>query len=267
VDQPSWQPLVRQALRQLVTPEPSVEAAQGGDGAQTTHHVNICFIGDSHSRELTWHSWDYVEAMSAVTFTYIMSLFPPLFSTDLLAQHQCSIAVVSYGQWSLSYHAVSPRTEDAYRAEMLGVMKKFTAYAGPAKIFFRSENYNGMGDSIRACPHVDYRFPPAIDSLNGVIRGVTAACDAPFINLHKVIGPMWDAALDYSHPIHHVLRAEVDVILHAVFSAVITRNWTIRSYALGPRSFAKETDGKMFLDQIAAMKAVAAAAAAAVTAQ
>jgi hypothetical protein len=60
--------------------------------------VNICFIGDSHSRELTWHAWDYVEAMSVVTFTYNMSLFPPLFSTDLLTQHQCSVAVISYGQ-------------------------------------------------------------------------------------------------------------------------------------------------------------------------
>jgi hypothetical protein len=236
VDQPAWQPRARQVLQQRVTPDKPTDAAIPSS-AQPAFQVNICFVVDSHSRELTWHAWDYVDAISVVTFTYIMSLFPPLFSTDLLDKHQCSIAVVSYGQWSLGYHAVSPRTENAYRAEMQGVMQKFSAYQGHARIFFRSENYNGMGDFIRACPHIDYRFPPAIDSLNKVIRDVAAACGAPFINLHR---PMWDAALDYSHPIHHVLRAEVDVKLHAVFSDVISRNGTIRSFALGARSYEKE---------------------------
>jgi hypothetical protein len=51
-----------------------------------------------------------------------------------------------------------------------------------------------------------------VDSVNVIAKEMCAKHRIPFI------APMWDSALDYSHPNHPVFRAEIDVILHTVFS-------------------------------------------------
>jgi hypothetical protein len=95
------------------------------------------------------------------------------------------------------------------------------------------------------CPHEDFRTVPAFDALNAVVRDLCANHSVPFIDLHRVIGPMWDAALDYSHPLHHVLRAEVDVILHAVFSHVIRRNWVLQTHPVSVLQRMHEEDAHL----------------------
>jgi hypothetical protein len=162
-------------------------------------------------------------------------VFPTAFTTAVFRRNKCSVAVVTFGQWSLSKFAPTPFKLGLFSEQMQSVMSKIAAYQaedGRTKIFFRSENYNGLSARMTKCPHEDYRTVPAFNAVNERVRQLCHAHDIPFIDLHHVIGPMWDAALDYSHPLHHVLRAEVDVILHAVFSHVIDRNWVLQTHPI-----------------------------------
>jgi hypothetical protein len=195
--------------------------------------VNICLVGDSHSRELFYMAQKGFTRNRLVTFTFVPSIFPLVFSADQLDQNLCSVAVISFGQWSLSSLTDSPVTIDAFKSEMQAVFADLAEKASSTRVFFRSENYNGLGAHVRLCPHSDFRTPPAFDALNQVVRALCEETGGriPFIDLGAIIGPMWDAAVDFCHPDAPVLHAEVDVILHAVFTHLRDQRLTVRAYS------------------------------------
>jgi hypothetical protein len=193
--------------------------------------VNICFVGDSHSRELFYVAQRRFGRSRLVTYTFVATTFPLLFSADQLQRNMCSVAVMCFGQWPLSQFAESPVTIDAIRSEFQAAFVE--AKKATARVFFRSENYNGLGAHIRLCPHQDHRTPPAFDALNNAVRELCSETKGrvPFIDLSAVIGPMWDAAVDFCHPDAPVLHAEVEVILHTVFSHLRDHHLTVQTYA------------------------------------
>jgi hypothetical protein len=214
VDQPLWLPIAQEVHTRVSA------RTRHQKGQTSSLRFNICFIGDSHSRELTFNGWDHPDAVGYITFTFVMNLFPTLLDLTQLATHECSIAVISYGQWPLSQFAPTPFRADEFQAQLSVVGTKISDYQGPIKIFYRSENFNGLSAHGGACPSKDHRVVPAIERVNALAQEMCAKFRIPFIDLHAVIAPMWDAALDYSHPNHPVFRAEVDIILHVVFSAL-----------------------------------------------
>jgi hypothetical protein len=242
VDQAPWLPTAQELHTRLSN------AAYRMKGQAALLRFNICFMGDSHSRELTFNGWDYAEAVGYITFTFVMNLFPSLLDLAQIALHECSIVVIGYGQWPLSQYAPAPFREDSYRAQLRTVGNEIRSYRGPAKIFYRSENYNGLSAHGGACPSRDHRVQPAVDSVNAIAKEMCAKHGIPFIDLHHVIAPMWDAALDYSHPNHPVFRAEIDVILHTVFGAL--QNGTVPLVPLAAVKKVHETTAKMtFFDR------------------
>jgi hypothetical protein len=106
----------------------------------------------------------------------------------------------------------------------------YRASGGVTKTFFRTENYNGLAAKIAGCPTADYRSPPAFDAMNAAVHRLCGERSLPYIDLEDVIGPMWDAALDFSHPNPPVLRAEVDFIMHAVFRHLTAHKESVRTY-------------------------------------
>jgi hypothetical protein len=229
----------------LNTSQVGAVAAVALDVSNITYSINVCFVGDSHARELMLNAAEYANTTAYITFTLVVAIFPTVFTPSLFLNHKCSIAVLSFGQWPLTQFAPTPFTLSLFTTQVQTVMDKITTYqveGGTTKVFFRTENYNGLAARMTKCPHQDYRTPPSFDALNTVVHNLCLNHSIPFIDLHDVIGPLWDAAIDYSHPIHHVLRAEVDVILHAVFSDVISRNQTLRTYPLSTLQHLHEQD-------------------------
>jgi hypothetical protein len=230
-------------------------AAVAVDVSNITYSINVCFVGDSHARELMLNAAEYANSTTYITFTLVVVIFPTLFTPSLFLNHKCSIAVLSFGQWPLTQFAPTPFTLTLFTAQVQTVMDKILTYqaeGGSTKVFFRTENYNGLAARMTKCPHQDYRTPPSFDALNTMVHNLCTNHSIPFINLHDVIGPMWDAAIDYSHPIHHVLRAEVDIILHAVFSDVISRNGSLRTYPLSALQRLHEDEARVtFADRTA----------------
>ena len=91
-------------------------------------------------------------------------------------------------------------------------------YNGTSKVFMRSVNYNGMSVAITHCPPYDHRSPPVIDMMNSVLHRLTMELKIPYIDTNDIMGPMWDSAQDYCHPKGKVFTAEVEYILHYIFS-------------------------------------------------
>jgi hypothetical protein len=218
----------------------AAEEVHASDASATpsTHRINICFVGDSHSRELALSAKEHVHTTTdhhRVTFTMVVNLLPSFFHTDLFHEHKCSIAVLSFGQWPLSEFALAPFTLSNFTREMGRVMSDIAAYhvsGGVTRTFLRTENYNGLAARIARCPTSDYRSPPAFDAMNAAVRRLSGQYGQPFIDLHTIIGPMWDAAQDFSHPNPPVLCAELDVILHTVFSHLTARNDSVHTFPL-----------------------------------
>jgi hypothetical protein len=119
--------------------------------------INVCFVGDSHSRELFFTAQRAFKRNRIITFTFVPSIFPLVFSAEQLENNFCSVAVMSFGQWSLSPYAESPVTIDAIQSELQAAFAE--TKNAIARIFFRSENYNGIGGHVRFCPHKDFRTP------------------------------------------------------------------------------------------------------------
>jgi hypothetical protein len=210
----------------------SVKLVDASLSPTTTGKINICLVGDSHARELFFMAQKKFSVSDLVTFTFVTSIFPLTFSADQLQQNLCSVAVLAFGQWSLSPYTVSPVTIDAIKSELQAVFADIAGKEASTRVFFRTENYNGLGAHIRLCPNQDHRTPPAFDAINNAVRQLCEESKGrmPFIDLSAVIGPMWDAAVDFCHPDAPVLHAEVEVILHAVFSHLRDQGLTVCGY-------------------------------------
>jgi len=58
-----------------------------------------------------------------------------------------------------------------------------------------------------------------IDAINRVSSEAAAEFDIGFLDLSHIVGPLWDAALDYCHSLDKVYVAQAKWILYRVLSA------------------------------------------------
>jgi hypothetical protein len=161
-------------------------------------------------------------------FIHIDSRFPHTFDLQLLEKTGCDSAVIGYGQWMVATQTNPPCTADCYETAVREVMEQVgpAAYNGTIKMFFRSMNYNGLRAQLTTCPAFDYRTPPVVDMLNDVMERLCREYNIPYIDLTHIMGPMWDSAQDYSHPTGKVFTAEVEWLLHSIFTHDLTHNRT-----------------------------------------
>lgn len=222
-DQPDW----RTPLKRIL----SKGDASGVNTSAVPAVVNVCFIGASHARELMLHGQDLPGIRSAIQFVWLESKYPAHLNLGQLQENDCSYAVIGYGQWPVSYYEKAPYTQQRFTHEMHAMMQQVKEYKDTTHIYMRSVNYNALGGIITYCPPVDHRSPPVIDMLNHVIKTLTADMSIPYIDLNSVMGPMWDSAFDWCHPKGKVFTAEVEHILHTLFTTSIAHNKLPKLYA------------------------------------
>jgi hypothetical protein len=193
----------------------------------------ICMVGCSHARDLHEHGWLMDRKRELYNFIHIDSRFPHNFYPQLLEKSECDYAILGYGQWMVATQTYPPCTADCYEAAVREVMKQVSpaGYNGTTKIFFRSMNYNGLRAQITTCPAFDYRTPPVVDMLNNVMERLCREYDIPYIDLTHIMGPMWDSAQDYGHPTGKVFTAEVEWLLHSIFTHDLAHNRTTHASA------------------------------------
>lgn len=247
VDKPDWAaPLLEVLKNNQPTADTSPEV---GSSPTKPLIANICFFGASHARELMLHGSGLHDAEDRALFIWIESKYSYKFNLQQLQEHACTYAVVGYGQWPVSYYEPVPYTADKYAKEMRAMMQLVSpsAYHGPTKVYMVSTNYNALGGIITACPPVNHRSPPVIDMLNGIVSTLAKELNIGYIDLDHIIGPMWDSALDYCHPKGKVFTAEVEWILHRVFTDTLASKQPVTLFPGSPaypeNSLIRFTDG------------------------
>lgn len=228
VDAPNW----RDAYHRLSALTPN-----------STVNTTVCFVGASHARELTVHARALVTSVDNLVFEHVDTKFPPEFNVGLLrSKYPCDYAVIGYGQWPVSWAARVPCNADCYMKHMKNVIGSVVpaVYSGPTKVFLRSVNYNGMGTFMTACPPYDHRNPAVIAMMNGILGQLTAAHNVDYIDLNHIMGPMWDSALDYCHPVGKVFTAEAEWILNYIFSAAYEDHQHYSGNSGGGKSWRKD---------------------------
>jgi hypothetical protein len=110
-----------------------------------------------------------------------------------------------------------------FQREQEGLVSRLLQWRKPSgpRLYFRSENHNGLLANAVQCDGVDLRSPPRFDMINRVKEEVCRNHQLEFIDMDHIIYPMWDGAFDFCHPSPHVGTAEVDLILHRVFADVL----------------------------------------------
>jgi hypothetical protein len=233
VDGPTWIEQAKEVISSLTTATSQSDSANAPKGPRQL--INICFVGDSHSRMLYVQAYyalqqlKRAEVLDGVAVTYIFALFPPLFEAAMLEEHHCSVAVLSFGIWPLSSSPV-PYTAHMHRQQMQELLSGLISHGGAVQLFTRSENINGLGLFVDFCPGMDRRSPPAFDAVNLATKQVSESQNIPFIDLDPISYPMWDAAHDYCHPPGPVFSAEVSFILHKVFANVLAQRKPLTTF-------------------------------------
>lgn len=228
VDGPSYSDSLQTLLR---LSDAAYTSADHTTIADTMNRViTICFVGDSHARDLLRYGDLLPEPLVRVEMVRLSSYFPQMFNTSQLDEHLCSIAVVSYGQWPLSANVPRQWNRTRYGSEMRRMMESTLPpqYAGGTKVFIRSENYNGLGSYQAHCPPRDHRSMPVIDMANHVAQQLAQELRLDYIDLNHIIGPLWDSAPDFCHPPSQVYGAELGWILYTAFTTLVGRNEAVR---------------------------------------
>lgn len=179
--------------------------------------ITICMIGASHAYYLAEQGNNL--RIKHVNFAFESTRYPELFDVRVLAN--CTYAVLSYGQWPLSFWmGKEPYSADRYEVGMRRILRDVVSYSSVSntKVFMRSMNFNGFGSWFVACPTIDYRHPPLVMMYNSIMSNLCAEYSVPFIDTHHLQGPLWDIALDWSHPKGRVFTAQVEFIVHYVLS-------------------------------------------------
>jgi hypothetical protein len=214
VDGPTWRAEAQSVFDKYTVQNAAYEVQSGGK-----HVINVCFVGDSHSRMMI----DYQFLMPKfIQFTYVFSIFPVVFNTSLLETHRCSVAVISHGLWTLT-RSPYVHMKACFQREQEGLVSRLLQWRKPGgpRLYFRSENHNGLLADTVQCGGVDLRSPPGFDMVNRVKEEVCRNHQLEFINMDHIIYPMWDGAFDFNHPSGNVFVAEIDLILHRVFTDVL----------------------------------------------
>ena len=228
-DRPNYLPLVPEVLKVSRAEEKNNETIIAGHAS-----IRMCLVGDSHAHTLFTHGKQL--ELKHVEFVYVSSQFPQEFKSDWFVSHQCSYAVVTYGQWPASHQMEGhPYSQSKFQEEMRRVVTLLKKYdPQQTQVFLRSVNYNGLGARHTACPPIDYRSPPVIDMYNTVIRTLAKELNVEFIDLTQIIGPKWDAALDWSHPVGKVATAEIEWILYKSFHYSLQHKMGVVLHAHAP---------------------------------
>jgi hypothetical protein len=187
-------------------------------GVQADQSINLCIIGASHARHLKDQAKTL--ALKDVLVVHILSQFPNTFDIEWLSTFECSYALIGYGQWPLgaTLKGAFPYSMVQYEEEVRHVMTQIKQSNTTTQVFFNSMNYNSLGAMYTSCPPIDHRYPPIVDMVNAIMLRLAAEFQLEYIDLNHIIGPLWDAALDWGHPGPKIFIAEARYVFHTMFS-------------------------------------------------
>ena len=171
----------------------------------------LCIAGGSHARNLcgqipgcSWYAQRFVGKQTGEFGQHTVSM------KNL--DSRCKAMLVHWGQWDLGWPNGPPLPWAELESQLDTRMKELTTLAtGRRKleVWVLPASYNPLNCLTTHCPTTDFRSPPMVEEFNRIVTRTTDKHGVTVIPSIDIIGPMWDASPDFSHPKQKVLRALV----------------------------------------------------------
>lgn len=180
--------------------------------------INVCMVGTSHAAELIepghFVNFDLEEN---VRFLHFPSKQPSDLNVTKVLQADCGYVVLDYGDDSFRGNDI-PSVE-SFLTDMRTLLKRVSRpeYQGPLQFFVRSMHYAPLSKQVTACPPTDFRTPPIANLINAEVKAIAVEFDVGYIDLSRVLAPMWDATKDWVHFLRKVYYAEAAWIVNDLF--------------------------------------------------
>jgi hypothetical protein len=197
--------------------------------------TQVCFLGASHSRELTKHCLSLLEetckeahqdSIPELNCTHVDLRYPEqVTGTEIFGKYGCTHVVVGLFQWPFSYIWKDESHWDFsnWETEMTEVVRILEQAVKGRKIplrrvILRSAHPNGLKDEAVSCPMKDQRIPPTADAATTILREIAESFSpiVSFLDTNFIIDPVWDSAKDYSHYIDENGEVEAKFILSEI---------------------------------------------------
>jgi hypothetical protein len=190
---------------------------------ETGNKLNVCFLGDSHSRTLTEYCKDLeqVAQSSNIECNHFSRSFPEEvnnFSASRLKRWQCTHVVVGLFQWPFSHEARrrgKTISFEKFRADMTQAVKTLLQKTN-SKILLWSAHPNGLGTRFTTCPPVDVRTPINAAIATEILREIADNQNITFLDTSFLIDAVWDSAPDWNHYEGEVATMEAKYILSEI---------------------------------------------------
>lgn len=184
----------------------------------------LCMVGDSHTSYIEKQMQSLVapDFIDKLEVQRRVATFPEQIFPGSGHFEDCNMIVVGLGQWPASFKA-EPYAYDRnkYKKTMAVVFAHLHQLKKSKRlpVFVKSVNYNPRSARIGSCPPVDWRRIPFIDVYNEVLKELSLEYKVALIDLHDIVSPMWDSAIDWCHYKGKVFKEEAKRILATIFTA------------------------------------------------
>ena len=120
---------------------------------------------------------------------------------------ECRTFVLHFGQWDLGYPRGYPTALGDFEERLRGSIARIRAHNPRSPVYLLPTNFVPLNCLTTTCPAHDWRTPPMVTAYHKVVQRTCTALGIGCIDTVDLQGPLWDASVDWNHPVPVALAA------------------------------------------------------------
>ena len=120
---------------------------------------------------------------------------------------ECQTFVLHFGQWDLGYPRGYPTALGDFEERLRGSIAWIRAHYPRRPVYLLPTNYVPLNCLTTTCPAHDWRTPPMVAAYHTIVQRTCGALGIGCIDTVDLQGPLWDASVDWNHPVPVALAA------------------------------------------------------------
>ena len=120
---------------------------------------------------------------------------------------ECRTFVLHFGQWDLGYPRGYPTALGDFEERLQGSIAWIRAHYPRVPMYLLPTNYVPLNCLTTTCPAHDWRTPPMVTAYHKIVERTCTALGIGCIDTVDLQGPLWDASVDWNHPVPVALAA------------------------------------------------------------
>ena len=120
---------------------------------------------------------------------------------------ECRTFVLHFGQWDLGYPRGYPTALGDFEERLRGSIARILAHNPRSPVYLLPTNFVPLNCLTTTCPAHDWRTPPMVVAYHTIVQRTCLALGIGCIDTVDLQGPLWDASVDWNHPVPVALAA------------------------------------------------------------